>query len=134
MTSDGGKGSAPRPIPNYEQFEKNWDQIFKPKVRVSGVPYEVYPGPEWPFKKEDVLFPDEPMSMDDLIATLEQENKYLRARIERLEDERPKWDGLTENEIGGLIELATFMDEIDITHLVQLTEDKLKEKNASRND
>lgn len=87
MTSDGGKGSAPRPIPNYQQYEKNWDQIFKPKVRVSGVPYEVYPGPEWSFKKEAVPFPDEPMSMDDLIATLEQENKYLRARIERLEEE-----------------------------------------------
>lgn len=85
MTSDGGKGSAPRPIPNYQQFEKNWDQIFKPKVRVSGVPYAV--------ELEDALLAHEPgakqgqMSMDDLIATLEQENKYLRARIERLEKE-----------------------------------------------
>ena len=27
--SDGGKGSAPRPIPNPEKFRDNWDQIFK---------------------------------------------------------------------------------------------------------
>lgn len=24
-----GKGSAPRPIPDKEKFEKNWDAIFK---------------------------------------------------------------------------------------------------------
>lgn len=29
--SDGGKGSAPRPIPNPEKFRDNWDQIFKKK-------------------------------------------------------------------------------------------------------
>ena len=30
--SDGGKGSKPRPIPNREKFEENWDRIFgKPK-------------------------------------------------------------------------------------------------------
>lgn len=28
---DGGKGDIPRPIPNCEKFEKNWDSIFKPK-------------------------------------------------------------------------------------------------------
>jgi hypothetical protein len=38
-------------------------------VRVSGVPYEV------------------DLSNDDLIATLEQENRLMRARMERLEDE-----------------------------------------------
>ena len=28
----GGKGSKPRPIPDRQQFEDNWDQIFrKPK-------------------------------------------------------------------------------------------------------
>ncbi len=85
MTSDGGKGSAPRPIPNYDQYRKNWDSIFKPQVRVSGVPYAV--------ELDDALLAHEPgtkqgqMSIDDLIATLEQENKYLRARIERLEKE-----------------------------------------------
>lgn len=26
--SDGGKGSAPRPIPNRKTFEDNWDRIF----------------------------------------------------------------------------------------------------------
>ena len=26
---DGGKGHKPRPIPNKEQYEKNWDEIFK---------------------------------------------------------------------------------------------------------
>ena len=28
---DGGKGDAPRPIQNKEQFDKNWDEIFKEK-------------------------------------------------------------------------------------------------------
>jgi hypothetical protein len=30
-THDGGKGDAPRPISNKEQFEKNWDEIFNKK-------------------------------------------------------------------------------------------------------
>lgn len=25
---DGGKGSAPRPLSNYDEYAKNWDQIF----------------------------------------------------------------------------------------------------------
>ena len=31
--SDGGKGSAPRPIPDPQKFRDNWDAIFgkKPK-------------------------------------------------------------------------------------------------------
>ncbi len=29
--SDGGKGSAPRPIPNPEKFRDNWDAIFGKK-------------------------------------------------------------------------------------------------------
>lgn len=29
--SDGGKGSAPRPIPNRKQFEENFDRIFGKK-------------------------------------------------------------------------------------------------------
>jgi len=30
---DGGKGSKPRPIPDPQKFEENWDRIFgkKPK-------------------------------------------------------------------------------------------------------
>ena len=41
--SDGGKGSAPRPIGvDWDKFEESWDKIFGPKkVKVSGVPYEV---------------------------------------------------------------------------------------------
>lgn len=31
--SDGGKGCAPRPIPNYKQYTENWDAIFKKKVQ-----------------------------------------------------------------------------------------------------
>lgn len=27
--SDGGKGSAPRPIPDRKKYEENWDKIFK---------------------------------------------------------------------------------------------------------
>ena len=26
--SDGGKGSAPRPIPDPQKFRENWDAIF----------------------------------------------------------------------------------------------------------
>ena len=35
--SDGGKGSAPRPIPDPQKFRDNWDQIFgrKPKAEDS---------------------------------------------------------------------------------------------------
>jgi len=32
MSSDGGKGSAPRPIPDPQKFRDNWDQIFGKKV------------------------------------------------------------------------------------------------------
>lgn len=28
---DGGKGDAPRPIQDREQFDKNWDAIFNKK-------------------------------------------------------------------------------------------------------
>ena len=28
-TRDGGKGDAPRPIKDKDQFDKNWDAIFK---------------------------------------------------------------------------------------------------------
>lgn len=40
--SDGGKGSAPRPLGvDWNKFEESWDKIFGKKVKVSGVPYEV---------------------------------------------------------------------------------------------
>jgi hypothetical protein len=70
--SDGGKGSAPRPFSvDQETFNRNFDAIFGYKenkvVRVSGVPYEV--------------------DLDSDVATLEQENKQMRARMDRLEDE-----------------------------------------------
>jgi hypothetical protein len=37
----GGKGSKPRPIPDRQQFEDNWDQIFrKPKPEKPNEPKE----------------------------------------------------------------------------------------------
>jgi hypothetical protein len=75
-----GKGSAPRPIPNRDQYENNWDQIFgnKSKVRVSGVPYEV---------EMEGRCPDHSLSQEELISELERENAMMRARMERLERE-----------------------------------------------
>jgi predicted nuclease with TOPRIM domain len=66
--SDGGKGSAPRPYSvGIDEFNDNFERIFGVKTRVSGVPYEV--------------------ELPDEIATLEQENRQMRARMDRLEDE-----------------------------------------------
>jgi len=31
-TKDGGKGDAPRPILNQEEFDKNWDRIFNTPI------------------------------------------------------------------------------------------------------
>lgn len=31
MSAPGGKGSAPRPIPDQKQFEENWNRIFGKK-------------------------------------------------------------------------------------------------------
>lgn len=31
--SDGGKGSAPRPIPDPQKFRDNWDAIFGKKSK-----------------------------------------------------------------------------------------------------
>lgn len=45
-------------------------------VKVSGVPYDV-----------DLPSFTEAHEQDDLIATLEQENRFMRARMDRLEDE-----------------------------------------------
>lgn len=30
---NGGKGDSPRPIPDREKFESNWDNIFKKKEK-----------------------------------------------------------------------------------------------------
>ena len=90
--SDGGKGSAPRPKSvELTQFDNNWDQIFGKdkimKAKVSGVPYEV-DLPTQEFKSTDYMSDNElVLTLDDMIATLEQENKYMRARMERLERE-----------------------------------------------
>ena len=52
------------------------------KTRVSGVPYEVdIPEGYEQFKATDYA------SYDEMIATLEQENRQMRARMDRLEDE-----------------------------------------------
>jgi hypothetical protein len=50
-------------------------------VRVSGVPYEVELEGFDKFKATDYA------SYDEMIMTLEHENKCMRARMERLEDE-----------------------------------------------
>ncbi len=39
-THDGGKGDAPRPISNKEQFEKNWDEIFNKKEETTHIEIE----------------------------------------------------------------------------------------------
>jgi hypothetical protein len=31
MSSDGGKGSTPRPIPDPQKFRDNWDEVFGKK-------------------------------------------------------------------------------------------------------
>jgi hypothetical protein len=69
--STGGKGSAPRPYSvGIDEFDNNFERIFGVKTRVSGVPYEVE-------------LPDE----ESAISVLELENKMMRARMDRLEDE-----------------------------------------------
>jgi predicted RNase H-like nuclease (RuvC/YqgF family) len=69
--SDGGKGSSPRPYSvGIDEFNDNFERIFGVKTRVSGVPYEVE-------------LPDQ----ESAISVLELENKMMRARMDRLEDE-----------------------------------------------
>ncbi len=45
--------------------------------------------------------------------------------------EPKEWVGLTEEEVNGLIDSATYMDETDYQLLLELAEAKLKEKNAA---
>jgi hypothetical protein len=35
---DGGKGHKPRPLPNREQFDKNWADIFKNHEKETNIP------------------------------------------------------------------------------------------------
>jgi len=49
-------------------------------VRVSGVPYDVLLDPPAVVGRVE-------LSHDEVIATLEQENRLMRARMDRLEDE-----------------------------------------------
>ena len=39
MSSDGGKGSAPRPIPDPQKFRDNWENIFGGKHRRKALEY-----------------------------------------------------------------------------------------------
>jgi Skp family chaperone for outer membrane proteins len=69
--SDGGKGAAPRPIPDWDKYSDNWDRLFKKQ----------------PQTLKDII---EETQMNDMIAELERENMMMRARNERLEKE-VKW-------------------------------------------
>jgi hypothetical protein len=40
--SDGGKGSAPRPIPDPQKFRDNWDAIFGKKKPKEEKKHEMY--------------------------------------------------------------------------------------------
>lgn len=51
---------------------------------------------------------------------------YKQAGHDKIE--RP-WVGLTDDDRAALREMATFMDETDCSHLLSLTEERLKEKN-----
>lgn len=52
-----------------------------PEVRVSGVPYTINVTPNFNTIQEAIDW------YEGQIATLEQENKYMRARMQRLEEE-----------------------------------------------
>jgi len=45
------------------------------------------------------------------------------------EHEKKEWVGLTEDEMRGLYQMATYMDETDYIHMLMMAEAKLKEKN-----
>jgi hypothetical protein len=50
--------------------------------------------------------------------------------LQRLVDKERQWVGLTDEEMEGLYESATYMDKTDCIHLLTLAADKLKEKNG----
>ncbi len=45
------------------------------------------------------------------------------------EHEQKEWVGLTEDEMRGLYQMATYMDETDYIHMLMMAEAKLKERN-----
>lgn len=91
--SDGGKGSAPRPfdVPR-EQYESNFDRIFRSKQETTPEEDEAWQQMEQ--ERPPVLATDlgvlfltavDDATQADMLAELEQENRLLRARNERLE-------------------------------------------------
>jgi len=50
--------------------------------------------------------------------------------IQRAIKHSQRWVGLTNEEMEGLYESATYMDKTDCIHLLTLAADKLKEKNT----
>ena len=50
----------------------------------------------------------------------------LRAAIEQARE----WQGLTDDEMEGLYQMATYMDETDYIHMLMMAEAKLREKNT----
>ena len=84
------------------------------KIKVSGVPYEVD------------------------IDTLEQENRLMRARMERLEEEnirlkKREWVGLTEEEFFDLLSFDGRLNHVEtplIADFIRTIQAKLKEKNT----
>ena len=38
--SDGGKGDSPRPFTDRQQFEDNWDRIFRQKAKENPIKEE----------------------------------------------------------------------------------------------
>lgn len=88
-----GKGSAPRPfdVPR-EQYENNFDRIFRSKQETTPEEDEAWQQMEQP--RPPVLATDlgvlfltavDDVTQADMLAELEQENRLLRARNERLE-------------------------------------------------
>ena len=72
---------------------------------------------------------DEPVQ-NQLMALID-ENQRLRAEL-KFNTTTPQrtWVGLTADEMEGLYQLATYMDETDCIHMLMMAEDKLKEKNT----
>lgn len=88
-----GKGSAPRPfdVPR-EQYESNFDRIFRSKQETTPEEDEAWQQMEQ--ERPPVLATDlgvlfltavDDVTQADMLAELEQENRLLRARNDRLE-------------------------------------------------
>lgn len=96
-----GKGSAPRPfdVPR-EQYESNFDRIFRSKQETTPEEDEAFKELEQAQEREPALAVNDlgalfltavhdeiqiPQELFDSICEMEQENRLLRARNERLE-------------------------------------------------